>query len=81
MKVLVIGANGQIGKHLVKQIQNSKGLTARAMVRHEEQANAFQKAGVEAVVADLEGSVSDIAKAADGCDAIVFTAGSGNDVD
>jgi hypothetical protein len=31
----------------------------------------------EAVLADLEGSPEDIAKVAEGCDAIVFTAGSG----
>ena len=37
MKVLVIGANGQIGKHLVAQLQNSDEHTVRAMVRKEAQ--------------------------------------------
>lgn len=77
MRVFVVGANGQIGRHLVKMLQESDQHEPRAMVRKEEQADEFKADGVEAVVADLEGSVSDIAAAADGCDAIVFTAGSG----
>ena len=77
VKVLVVGANGQIGKQVVELLKESKEHTPRALVRKTDQADAFQQAGVEAVVADLEGSVDDIAKAAEGCDAIVFTAGSG----
>lgn len=38
MKVLVVGANGQIGKHLVSFIQKSDDLQAKAMIRKEEQA-------------------------------------------
>lgn len=77
MRVFVVGANGQIGRHLVKMLKESDQHEVRAMVRKEEQADEFKADGIEAVVADLEGSVSDIAAAADGCDAIVFTAGSG----
>src|SRR5690625_3436974 len=77
MKVLVVGANGQIGKHLVRFLHKSDEHTPRAMVRAEEQAATFQSDGVEAVVADLENTVDEIAQAAKGCDAIVFTAGSG----
>lgn len=47
------------------------------MVRKQEQADAYQKQGVETILADLEGTVDSIAEAAKGCDAIVFTAGSG----
>lgn len=77
MKVLVVGANGQIGKHLVRFLHKSDEHTPRAMVRAEEQAATFQSDGVEAVVADLEDTVDEIVEAAKGCDAIVFTAGSG----
>lgn len=77
MKVFVVGANGQIGKHLVDMLKASDEHTVSVMVRKQEQVEAFEKAGVEAKLVDLEGSVSDIAKAAKGCDAIVFTAGSG----
>ncbi|GAB3048958.1 SDR family oxidoreductase [Virgibacillus ainsalahensis] len=77
MKVLVIGANGQIGKHLVNILQDSAEHSVRAMVRKEEQEMELRQSGVESVLADLEGSVEEIADAAKGCDAIVFTAGSG----
>ncbi|EIJ80632.1 YhfK [Bacillus methanolicus PB1] len=77
MKVLVVGANGQIGKRLVQLIKESDKHTARAMVRKEEQAKFFQQLGVETAVASLEDSVEKIAEAAKGCDAIVFSAGSG----
>lgn len=77
MKVFVVGANGQIGKQLVHMLHKSDNFSVRAMVRKQEQADAFQTEGIEAVVADLEGTVDEIAQAAKGCDAIVFTAGSG----
>lgn len=77
MKVFIVGANGQIGEHLVHLLKDSKVHTVRAMVRKKEQAEAFKKLGVETRLADLEGTVDDIAEAAKGCDAIIFTAGSG----
>ncbi len=77
MKVLVVGANGQIGKHLVTSIQDHDQLEAKAMIRKEEQASYFENMGAETAVVDLEGDVEPIAQAAEGVDAIVFTAGSG----
>lgn len=77
MKVLVVGANGQIGKHLVTFIQNSDNLEAKAMIRNEEQASFFEDLGAETAIVDLEQDTDAIAGAAEGVDAIVFTAGSG----
>ncbi|SDH99376.1 Nucleoside-diphosphate-sugar epimerase [Alteribacillus persepolensis] len=77
MKVLVVGANGQIGKHLVTFIQESDSLNAKAMIRKEEQASFFKELGAETSVVDLEQDIDTIAKAAEGVDAVVFTAGSG----
>ena len=77
MKVLVVGANGQIGKHLVSFIQDSESLEAKAMIRKQEQASYFKDLGAETAIADLEDDVEVIAQAAVGVDAIVFTAGSG----
>ena len=77
MKVLLIGANGQIGKQVVNLLQESDEHTVRAMVRDDTQAAALQSKGVEAVVANLEGSVDEIATAIEGCDAVIFSAGSG----
>ncbi|WP_394175670.1 SDR family oxidoreductase [Guptibacillus hwajinpoensis] len=77
MKVLIVGANGQIGKHLVSFIQDHNDLEAKVMIRKEEQAASFKELGAETAVVDLEEDVQAIAKAAEGVDAIVFTAGSG----
>lgn len=77
MNILVVGANGQIGKHVVRTIQASNEHTAIAMVRKEEQRAQFEEQGAKTVLVDLEGSIDDIADAAKDADAVVFTAGSG----
>ncbi|REJ07528.1 SDR family oxidoreductase [Halobacillus trueperi] len=77
MKVLVVGANGQVGKHLVKFIQETDGMEAKAMIRKEEQASYFKELGAETVLVDLEDDTDTIAEAYNGVDAVVFTAGSG----
>ena len=77
MKVLVVGANGQIGKQLVTQLQENGEHTVRAMIRKEEQKAYFENLGAETVLASLTGTVDEMTEAAKGCDAIVFTAGSG----
>lgn len=77
MKVLVVGSNGQIGQKLIHLLNNSEKHTVRAMVRKKEQEAPLEQQGVETVLADLEGTVDSIAEAAQGCDAIIFTAGSG----
>jgi len=77
MKVFVVGATGQIGKHLISLLQNSEKHTVRAMVRKEIQAEEMKQQGLDVVVASLEGTVEDLTAAAKGCDAIVFSAGSG----
>lgn len=77
MNVLVVGANGQIGKQVVKKLHESKEHSVKAMVRKEEQAAAWKEQGVETVLSDLEGSVEQLTQAFKGADAIIFTAGSG----
>ncbi|MDF2857149.1 MAG: yhfK [Neobacillus sp.] len=77
MNVLVVGANGQIGKQLIHLLSKSNEHTVKAMVRKEEQAEAFTRLGLEVSVTSLEDRVEDIAQAARGCNAIIFTAGSG----
>ena len=77
MKIFVIGATGQIGEHLINLLQKSEQYAVRAMVRKEEQADVFKKRDIEFAIASLEGTVEELAQAAKGCDAIVFTAGSG----
>ncbi len=77
MNVFVVGANGQIGRHLVRLLAESDQHTPIAMVRQQDQASAWKESGVESRVVDLHDPVNVIADAANGCDAIVFTAGSG----
>ena len=77
MNILVVGANGQIGKHLVSKIQGTNEHTAIAMVRNEDQISQFEAQGAKTALVDLEGSIDDIARATKGADAVVFTAGSG----
>lgn len=76
MHVLIIGANGGIGRQLVDRLV-ADGHRVRAMVRHEEQVAPLEEAGAEPVLADLEGDDDRLAAAVSGVDAVVFSAGSG----
>lgn len=74
MKVLIVGANGKIGRHLVRLLGESDHI-CRAMVRDPSQEWELRRLGAdEVVVADLEGTCR---AALITCDAVVFTAGSG----
>lgn len=77
MKITIVGANGKIGKLLVSLLKENGNHLVQAMVRKEEQKKYFNEIGVETVLADLEGTVDEIAEAIKGSDAVVFTAGSG----
>lgn len=74
MKVLVVGANGQIGQKVVQKLSNHNHQVL-AMIRDEAQSKNVSGKNVTPVVADLEGDISHAFK--DGLDAVVFTAGSG----
>ncbi|AWN16865.1 SDR family oxidoreductase [Salinisphaera sp. LB1] len=74
MHVLVVGAHGKIGRRFIHAVDGS-GHTARAMIRDSGQMEEMRAVGAaDVVVADLEG---DCSAALSGCDAVVFTAGSG----
>lgn len=74
MNVLVIGANGQVGRNVVKELAETNH-EATAMVRKEEQVDKLKELGASKVVlADLEKDFSD---AFEGIDAVIFAAGSG----
>lgn len=73
MKVLVIGAHGQVGRRLLPLLGGA-GHEVRGMIRASDQTAAITDAGAEPVRGDLEG---EFGYALDGCDAVVFTAGSG----
>lgn len=74
MHVFMAGANGQIGQHLLREIANSDH-EARALIRHPDQGPELEQLGAtEVVLGDLE---KDCSEAMRGCDAVIFTAGSG----
>ncbi|MDR6226004.1 SDR family oxidoreductase [Desmospora profundinema] len=73
MRILVIGANGQIGQQVVKRLA-SAGHEVRAMIRDPEHAARMEELGGHPVIADLE---KDFSHAVQGVGAIYFTAGSG----
>lgn len=74
MDVLVIGANGQVGRNIVKELADTNH-NAVAMVRKEEQKAKMQELGAAKVVlADLE---EDFSEAFENVDAVIFAAGSG----
>lgn len=77
MNVLIVGANGQIGKHLVEEMKTEGKHEPIAFVRKEEQQKDFEERGIEARLGNLEESIEEIAKRMEKIDAVVFTAGSG----
>lgn len=73
MKTLVIGANGKIGRQFCELAAHG-GMAIRAMIRHTDQQPWFRERGIETVLGDLEG---DMRQAFNGCEQVIFTAGSG----
>ena len=77
MKVLVVGANGQIGSQVVDLLKESKDYMPIALVRKKEQVKSFEDKGIETRLGNLEDSVADLQKAISGCETVIFSAGSG----
>jgi uncharacterized protein YbjT (DUF2867 family) len=73
VRVLVAGANGQVGRYLV-QLLTEENHEVQAMIRDESQAPEVRELGGNPIVADLEGEVGQTVA---GCDAVIFTAGGG----
>ena len=74
MRVLVIGANGKTGTIVTQKLVDS-GHQPIAMLRNVGHKNKFDAMGVETRLADLEFPID---HAINGCDAIIFAAGSGS---
>lgn len=73
MKVLVIGANGNTATRVIRRLASSDHDPV-AMIRNPAHRAKFDKLGVATVLADLEYPID---HAVQGCDAIIFAAGSG----
>lgn len=77
MKVLIIGAHGQIGQLLVKILQESTNCQVIAGLRSHEQEKAYQEKEITTAFVDLSGPQGQLAKAMQTADTVVFAAGSG----
>ncbi|SCW00849.1 LAFE_0C13366g1_1 [Lachancea fermentati] len=80
LKVVVIGANGRVGRILCAQLKaNDKFDTPLAIVRTSEQVQYFEnQVGVYASLTNIEDSnIDEIADVLEGYDAVVWTAGAG----
>ncbi|WP_173917774.1 SDR family oxidoreductase [Halobacillus sp. Marseille-Q1614] len=75
MRVLVIGANGKVGKHIVSKLKET-GHEPVAMVRDTDQVPFFEEQGAATVLGNLE---NEIDQAFYNIDAVIFAAGSGPD--
>jgi len=75
--ILVIGAHGKIGQHLINKLSDINDFKAAAFLRDPEQVKDFRGEKVEAVIGNLEDSVEDLSSQFEKYDTIVFTAGSG----
>lgn len=76
-KVLIIGAHGQIGQLLTKKLADSDDYNPVAFLRKEGQKSDFSDVETDMVIGDLEESIDSLSEKFKGCDAVVFTAGSG----
>lgn len=75
--VLIIGANGQVGRIIVTKMKDSSDFTPTAAFRKEKQKEFFENHGVDYRIVDLEEEIDTLAGAMEGIDAVVFAAGSG----
>lgn len=73
-KILIAGAHGTTGKKIVSILKGSSNYEPIAMVRNEEQVAHFKEKGIQTVLGDLEGDVSEVTS---NIDRVIFAAGSG----
>src|SRR5690625_6031899 len=78
-RIAIVGGHGKIARQLIGQLVN-RGHAAIALVRSSEQEKAVAELGAEPGRLDIEREdVSGFERAFEGCQAVVFSAGAGND--
>jgi len=78
MNVLVIGANGNIGRRVITQLNDTEHSSV-ALVRKEEQVSDLEELGGDKVI--LGNLEEDFSHAYEDIDVVIFTAGSGGSTD
>ncbi|GAA4093903.1 MULTISPECIES: SDR family oxidoreductase [Actinomadura] len=77
MDVVIAGGHGKIALRLARLLA-ARGDRVRSLIRNPDHAGDVQAAGAEPVVCDLEhAGAAEVARRADGADAVVFAAGAG----
>jgi nucleoside-diphosphate-sugar epimerase len=76
MKIFVIGAHGQVGQHVVDTLLENDYQVVAGYRDPATQAPATTSSELQAIAFDLTASISDLAQAMHGCDAVIFAAGS-----
>jgi uncharacterized protein YbjT (DUF2867 family) len=77
MRVAIIGAHGKVAQQLTRVLYDRSDEFV-GIVRSADHAEDIYRLGGEGVVLDIESANADaLAKAIDGCDCVVFTAGAG----
>ena len=71
--ILVTGATGFVGSHVVGRLRNEKHAAVRALVRNPAKAEHLLKLGVELVQGDLS-DVSAVERALQGCTIVIHSA-------
>lgn len=79
MRVLVIGANGKIGRMVTEKLNQKDGFEVVGMIRDPKQKSYFEERNIETLHEDLEHTPAQLEKSFKGFDSIIFTAGSGAD--
>jgi uncharacterized protein YbjT (DUF2867 family) len=75
VKILIAGANGKVGTILCGKLWGVSGFSPVGLIRDARQQTKFTALGVPSVLGDLEDGIASFLP---GLDAVVFTAGSGN---
>jgi uncharacterized protein YbjT (DUF2867 family) len=76
-RVAIVGGSGKVAKHLIRQL-HARGDEVLAIFRNPDRYDELADLGAIPVVLDIEkASVSELASAFAGCDAVVFSAGAG----
>lgn len=76
-RIAIVGASGKVAKHLIGQL-HARGDEVVAIFRNPDRYDELAELGAVPVVLDIESaSVSELASAFAGCDAVVFSAGAG----
>ena len=73
LNILIVGANGQLGRYLIKYIIEGNHHTAVALVNNAVQQAYFMEMGVATLTIDVNQKVTDIVKLLKKMDALVIT--------